>query len=510
MSNILVKTSYVMSAYRAASLLALVGSLASASFLAVVYVTSPLISHSGLEQNVIFGIQTLLRGEDLYRDPAYFPFVVTQYTPIFYNLCFAVSRIFGIVFTDVREIYLVGRLISAVASFGCCLIIFQMLTRYTALDRKMRFALAFLFPVMVSPWSFVARPDPLYIFFIAAGLLTAMLYSEKARLHTLVASAIFLLAAYYTKQSAAFFFPLPFIVGFARHGRRVFRPRDLLICLTVYGAGVGFMGPTMIANFSIALSNGIDIPWAFRVVYIPLVLQQAPILLAAVLGYWQGARAGRWESRAIGLATLWFMIVGAILAIKWGSNTNYFHEFLMGCVVTIGMVPCFASPVADFKQRWTALLVIGLVIVGQVSYAVHNRPRLQSALTPRDEMYRTGYEFRSDPELSGQQILVLDFSSLIFIPDRAVFAPIEILGSAAATGHFDLTRLTREIRAGRLCFAVSDEFMLKQLMGTGPNYGAWNARMHGINAILLADFQVTRSIGSRLVLTSPSCRAAAR
>ena len=124
-------------------------------------------------------------------------------------------------------------------------------------------------------------------------------------------------------------------------------------------------------------------------------------------------------------------------------------------------------------------------------------------------MYKSGYELRSDPELTGRSVLGLDFSTLVFMPDRAVLAPLEVFASAATTGRFDLSLLTQEVRSGRLCFAVTEEAMLAQLTGTGPSYGPWNARMDSINSVLLGDFKVSRHIGSRLLLSSDSCLAAA-
>lgn len=494
-----------MDAYRLTSFVALAISLLSAVSLAFIYVSSENITLGGQEQNVIFGVQTLLLGHDLYQDPGKLPFVATQYTPIFYEVCARISHVLGLSPDRIRDIYLVSRTVSAMASLGCCLTIYRLLACYTSVDKTMRLALAFFFPLSINPWPFIARPDPLYLLLIAAALLTAMRYARTANIWMLVISAVLLVAGFYTKQTALFYYPLPFAVVFARQGWRALRPRDIAICATVYVTGFVFLSQAMIGNFAVGLGNGIDLRYAMSEAYLPTVLQHIPLLAAAAIGCWQVARRAPWETRAILIATLYFLCVGTGTALKWGSSTNYFDEFFIGCILLTGIG--LSSVVTSDRRadRMLAFVLVGLVIAGQIDTAHRGRGGLVSALAPRLQLYQGGYALAADPELRGKPILVLDFRSMLFIPERAVFSPFEVLGTSALNGHFDLNLVTNLVHEKKLCYAVTDDLVFSYMSGTASTYENWGAWMRTVGPALLADFEVSKRIGTRILLTSKLC-----
>lgn len=469
--------------------------------LTAIYVTSSSITLPGQEQNVIFGVQTLLNGGDLYRDPQALPFVATQYTPFFHQLCFLICKLLGLGADDTRRIYIVGRLISAASIMGCGLVILRILSRHAALDITTRIGIAFLPPLILGSRGFAARPDALYLFFIMVAFSAALTYAAGLTRRSLLICVAALLAAFYTKQTALFMFPLPFVVGFARHGWRVAWRVDLLICLAMFGAGMLCMSPAMIANFAVGLGNGIDLSYAFRNVYAPVVDHHWPLLLAAAVVGFAIARRSDWAPRAAGLATLWFLVCGVVLSIKWGSAENYLFESLLGCLVVIGMAPV----PHDQRRGWMPLFGLGLLLVTQFHAAYFNRPEIWSALRPRPQVYDDGRRLRDDTALQGKPILVLDFASLVFIPDRAVFAPFEVMGTSAARHHFDLSLLMRAVRDGDVCFAVSDDVMLASLRMDPRGTTDWNSWMPEVGRVVLAEFHETRRIGSFVLLTSNLC-----
>ncbi len=490
---------------RVAKLVALLGSVCPAIVLMAVYANSANITIAGEEQNVIFSIQNMLGGEALYRDPSAFPFVVTQYAPIYYDLCVAICRWLGLQQDNLRGIYLAGRLISTAATLGTCLVMAAILARYSGLGRVTRFTLAFLLPVLIGPWACVARPDPLYLFLVAASLWAAMRYAETLRLRMLVVSAMLLLAGFYTKQTALFLFPLPLGVRFAREGWSNLKLRDVVACLAVYGAGAVFMTPAMLRNFAVGLGNGIDLTYAFHDVYVPAIVYRLPLLVAAGLAYRDAARGADWRPRAIGLATLWYLIVGAGLAVKYGSSVNYLDEFLVGCMLIAGMAPCLAAPLGGSRRRGLAVVLLGLIIAVEAISIYGNRPNLWSAITSRQELYAGGHALAADAELRDQFIMVLDTSAMVFIPERAAFVPVEVLGSSAVSGHFDLAPVTQAVRDGRLCFAVAAPGLVERLLSAAPTHDD-NPWIREIGKTLLADFHPVRTVGAWVLLASDACR----
>jgi hypothetical protein len=332
-----------------------------------------------------------------------------------------------------------------------------------------------------------------------------MRYAETLRVRMLVVAAMLLLAGFYTKQTALFLFPLPLVVGFARQGWRSLKARDVLVCLAVYGAGAVFMTPAMLRNFTVGLGNGVDLSYAFHAVYEPAILYRVPLLLAAGLAYREAARGADWRPRAIGLATLWYLIVGAGLAVKYGSSVNYLDEFLVGCMVIAGMAPCLAPPLGGSWQRGMALVLLGLIVAAEAVSIHGNRPNLWSAVASRQQLYADGHALATDAELRGWFIMVLDTSAIVFIPAQAAFVPVEVLGSSAVSGHFDLAPVTQAVRNGRLCFAVAAPGLLERMLSAAPVPDDTNPWIRYVGRTLLADFHPVRTVGAWVLLASDAC-----
>src|SRR5215472_5037196 len=74
----------------------------------VVFSLNPDIS--GIEQNVIYTIQTFLSRGELYPDTYHIPFAITQYAPLYYYLCAGTARAFSIdPARDIHMLYIIGR-----------------------------------------------------------------------------------------------------------------------------------------------------------------------------------------------------------------------------------------------------------------------------------------------------------------------------------------------------------------------------------------------------------------
>jgi hypothetical protein len=461
-----------------------VGAVTTAALL-FLYATSPNITISGQEQNVVFTLQTMLRGAPLYRDPSRLPFVVTQYTPLYDELCVLLCRWFGVHADDLRAIYLVGRVLSAAATLGSCAGIAAILARSLQLDRIAAAALGLALPALIGAWACATRGDALYLLCVVASLWAALEFAASRRPALLAAAALLLVVAYYAKQTALFLFPLPFVVLFARRGWRALRPPDLLIAAAVYAAGAAFLTPAMLGNFAVGLGNGIDLRAALRETWLPVFLWRLPLVLAAALAL--AAQRDDWRARAVALATLWFLLIGLVLSLKYGSSENYLDEFLLGCLLLAGVA--LARPVC------TPALLLGLVVMAEAGALYYHAGTLRSALAPRHALYAAGRTLASDPALRGQRIMALDTAVLPFVPDRAVFVPLEVLGSSAASGHYDLTPVIAAVRAGQICFAVVDPALLRAI-GARPAAGDdANPWMAVVGPQLLAGFQVVRQIG---------------
>jgi hypothetical protein len=407
---------------------------------------------------------------------------------------------------NVTEIYLVGRLISTAITVGSCLIVFGILSQFTRLGRVTRLAIAFLLPLVINPWSFLVRPDAVYLFFVAAAFWAALHYSELPRSRSLLISTVLLLLAFYSKQTALLLFPLPFIMALTHGGWRALNLKHLVLAAVVYGGGAAgiFVIPFMVENFTASLGNGIDMRWTLSSVDGPFILDHLPLLLLSVLAFREATAGSDWRPRVIGVATMWLLMVALGTSLKWGSDVNYFDEFVLGCLLLCGLAPSLADSEAKPQPRPPGLILLVLLLTQQALSAYLARPFIWQALKPRDEMYADGRALANDAQLRGHLIMVFDFtSSLVFVPDRAAFAPIETIGTSAANGFFDLNPVKEAIHDGRLCFVVTSKSVGPRLRSEGPPDYAWIAFL---DRELLANFNLNRRIGDKVVLISDSCR----
>jgi Dolichyl-phosphate-mannose-protein mannosyltransferase len=489
----------------AASCVPLAISLGAAVFLSAAFVPSMSTDIGGAEQNIVFSIERMLLNLPLYLNPDELPFIGTQYTPVYFYVVLGVCRLLGIDSGDVHRIYVIGRIVSAIATGGCCIIIFAILRRYIRLNVVVATATAGLLPLAINKWGFSTRPDPLYLLLISASLFASMVYAESQRTSRLMLASLLLVTAFYTKQTAAFMFPLPFIVGAARHGRGTLRGRDIITSFLIYGISIACVPAIMTKNFAIDLANGIDIDSAMENVYWPVAKIMAPFVCFILIGLVRQRLLAEWAVRAILLATVWFLIVGLALSVKLGSAENYLDEFVVGCLILVGMT-CGATvgrPGSEFAPRY--LFLTGLIIACQLNAAYRCRPAVWHAAARQDAIYDWGQVLSTDRTMSEKRIMPLDYISLVFIPGRAAFAPFEVMGTSARAGGFDIRPVIGAIRSGLICYAVADAGNLTRIWATQPPINADDAFTANLGRTILADFHVFRRYGAKVMLVSNSC-----
>src|SRR5687767_7872142 len=74
----------------------------------------------GVENNVIYFIQRLITGESLYSNPSNPPYAIAQYGPIYYYVCAAIAKIFGVGADDVLNVFISSRVLSLICNVLYC------------------------------------------------------------------------------------------------------------------------------------------------------------------------------------------------------------------------------------------------------------------------------------------------------------------------------------------------------------------------------------------------------
>jgi hypothetical protein len=486
------------------------------ALLTIIAVRSESLALGGQEGNVMFGVQTLLRGAPLYSDPRGLPFIATQYTPIYHELTALLCRVAGVTTGDIQAVFRIGRVISATASLVLGLVMFILARRYGSAGPAARWMLAFLLVPVLGAWAFMARPDALYMALAGMILLLSMRYAEDGGWRDLLLASIFTGIAFWTKQTAFILFPLPFIAKLARGGLASFRIRDALLHAIVLGGALILMTPAMAVNFQIGLGNGIDLAYA-KGVYLEFLIHHAPLLLAMVGACFLLPWRGYPTARTLMALAAWLLAAGMILSLKWGSQENYLHEFLM---VGLALTALAGRPEPGQRKShqsnamgtWLPAslngpLLTGLLLAELVSRAIQLYPWIQSARAPRAALYQTAEALRTAPELAGKPVAILDFNAFLFLPERAVFVPLEVLTSSAGAGHYDLAAFRRAVDTRAICYAISDQDTLTRLRDVEHKMENQDVFLNLTEAgpTLLKDFRVSRQVGSKLILVSDHC-----
>ena len=153
-----------------------------------------------IEGAAVNSAQWILSGHFLYERPA------LEFTPLIYNLLyFYVSAAFTAL---VGPGFLAPRLVSILATLGCCWLIFALVRQETR-NWKVALAAAGFYAAtfkMTGAWMDVARADSLLVLFLV--LAAYVVRRKPGRTGALMCAAVLALA-YFTKQSA-----LPFFVAF--------------------------------------------------------------------------------------------------------------------------------------------------------------------------------------------------------------------------------------------------------------------------------------------------------
>ena len=153
-----------------------------------------------IEGAAVNSVQWILSGHFLYERPA------LEFTPLIYNLLyFYVSAAFAAL---VGPGFLAPRLVSILATLGCCWLIFALVRQETR-NWKAALAAAGFYAAtfkMTGIWMDVARADSLLVLFLV--LAAYVVRRKPGRIGALMCAAVLALA-YFTKQSA-----LPFFVAF--------------------------------------------------------------------------------------------------------------------------------------------------------------------------------------------------------------------------------------------------------------------------------------------------------
>jgi hypothetical protein len=164
-----------------------------------------------MEGSVVDHVARVLAGQKLYVSPT-IEFIPFQYTPLYFYLSAAVSKIVGPGFLPLR-------LVSFLSSIGCFSIIYIIVRRMTQ-DTFSAFLSCSLFAAAfkaTGSWLDIARCDSLFLFLLLAGIYV-LRFKTSSLWH--VSAGLLISLSFLTKQTALVVSPFLFVYSFVTYSRR--------------------------------------------------------------------------------------------------------------------------------------------------------------------------------------------------------------------------------------------------------------------------------------------------
>ncbi len=396
----------------------------------------------------------LAAGQNIYRrDLSVPPYTVSNYPPLYVALLALPLKLFG-------PSFFFGRLLSTVSVLGAAFFLGRLLY-VTTRDRWAAWVagLTLLSAHYVVKWSPLHRVDAL-----ALGLSTAALYVVARHGETrrgVVATALLLVAAVYTRQSYGLAAPLAaFVWLWIRRGwRAAFGLAGLVGVI-----GLGLLGLLSLLTgggfiFNIITANANPFRWATVARYAREVRRVAPILLALNgLMVFVGVlrrQAVKVSGHASSL-TLWPLwlpyLVGATLAAmtvgKVGSNVNYLLELSAALSLGAGMAVAWTREAAGGTVRFFARGVALLLVAVQAAMSAHATLRVVTLVRDRHQARVKLIGLEAIVARTEGPVLADEYMGMLTLSGRPLYIqPFEVTQLANA-GLWDQGPLLAEIRRG--------------------------------------------------------------
>ncbi len=158
---------------------------------------------SGVEEVFIYYIQRLMITPEFYPDPTQPPYIISQYSPIFFYTTALLSKMFNIdPAVDFIKIFWIGRSVSFFAN----VLTFLAITKTIGLFKKLKFIDTLLIFILyfgtLTHHSFAARPDALKVMFLICANYQLFKYQFTDRKADFLMAVILFVLAIFTKQDA--------------------------------------------------------------------------------------------------------------------------------------------------------------------------------------------------------------------------------------------------------------------------------------------------------------------
>jgi hypothetical protein len=303
----------------------------------------------GIEQNVIYSVQTWLNNGNLYSSPAAAPFSITQYTPYYYYICGYTAKILGYTYLDIQQLYIIGRSWNILFNLINAFLVFKISRSYFKLSVNSSLLLLLVSFAFNSTYNFAVRSDSLCDMIGLASVYSFLIYQSKPKNNPtsliLLAFTVLLTAiAVFCKQSG-----IQLIIIFSGFCLLSADWKSLLkmilLSVIIYG-GMLFLFvriyPSFLENVVGGIANGISIE-NFRKYIIgkpifvisawPVILVFLYLLIKMIKK--NGIFRGDVNDRLLAVSATGTLVFATVTALKMGAGVNYYVLFLNLAIIFI-------------------------------------------------------------------------------------------------------------------------------------------------------------------------------
>lgn len=309
----------------------------------------PIADIGGIETNVIYAIQRMIAGFDLYNDPSLPPYSITQYSPLYFIFCSGIGKLIGIDPNDVFSVYKLSRYFSLVFNLLFSGIIYLLGKKQLGISNALSlFAALGTFVLLENPA--FSRSDSLYSFLLLLTLYGVFWYSKlstKEPHKNLLAIALGILTAatIFAKQSGIILIPLvPFIMFvLCQDWKRplIFLASWGIVMLAGFGS-MSFIGgyDNFIQNAIQGVNNGLDLGWFWQRIVLPYFFGikgafMTSLTLFVAANLW---RKQELRSKILSYTTLILLVFTLGTCLKKGSSPHYYTELWALSLLGMGML----------------------------------------------------------------------------------------------------------------------------------------------------------------------------
>ena len=403
-------------------------------FIVVLYLRIRLIPSlstdiAGIEQSMVYGIQTLMYNGKIYSSPMIPPFAITLYTPLFYFICAGIGKLFSVdPSTGIHQIYIIGRSLDLLFNLLTAFFVYKIAWRIFGIPKTSALSLFFISFVISFAHNFAVRPDALQDTFSVASIYYFLLHlsdsKSSAASKTLLFIAVLISAlSVFAKQSG-----IQLIILFTSFTVLIRDGKSLIwifiFSAIVYGsmlAVILLQYPFFFENTIGGLDNGICFEnfLKFIITRYPFLWSILPMILisAFILMRKNSLMSGTLPDRFLSLAVTGTFLFATITALKNGSTMQYYTLFL-----NLAMVLIFKSlhrGIAESQhifdidiRKWSGIFY-GYCCLAMFAFSVYN--------------YKLVYTFNKWPVLidlrgDGSRVAALLKQELAKENDKYVFA----------------------------------------------------------------------------------------